>query len=70
MTPTQLQDMDDIALREAAERFCRPGVAIRVEPSTTLDLSALVSELVERFRPYAKAPDAFAFPTHEEEPAL
>ena len=29
-----------------------------------------VLELVHRFRPHAQAPDAYPFPTHEEEPAL
>ena len=65
MTPTQLQDMDDIALCEYVEN----GLAGR-GPMSTMDLPPILQELVERFRPYAKAPDAFAFPTHEEEPAL
>ena len=70
MTPTQLQDMDDIALCEHADAFCRPGALNPINPQNVADLVNTVSELVERFRPYAKAPDAFAFPTHEEEPAL
>lgn len=63
MTPTQLQDMDDIAL-------CEYATAWTQNAPLPDDLPDLISELVERFRPYAKAPDAFAFPTHEEEPAL
>lgn len=59
MTRTQLQEMDDIALIETAARWsCDPYD------------KAIIEELVDRFRPYAQAPDAYPFPTHEEEPAL
>ena len=57
MTRTQLQQMDDIALCEYAET-----------PAAAAAPSLLLLELVHRFRPHAQAPDAYPFPTHEEEP--
>lgn len=59
MTRTQLQEMDDIALCEYA-----------ASPAATAAPGLLLLELVDRFRPYAQAPDAYPFPTHEEEPTL
>lgn len=59
MTRTQLQQMDDIALIEFATDW----------PCEQHD-RAIMDELVHRFRPHAQAPDAYPFPTHEEEPAL
>lgn len=65
MTRTQLQQMDDIALCEAAERthefFERAGYQA---------VADMLAEIVHRFRPHAQAPDAYPFPTHEEEPTL
>lgn len=59
MTRTQIQQMDDIALCEYAET-----------PAAIPWSNLLLLELVDRFRPHAQAPDAYPFPTHEEEPAL
>jgi hypothetical protein len=62
--------MDDIALCEHAEAFNRPGALNPINPENVAALLGTVSELVDRFRPYAQAPDAYPFPTHEEEPTL
>lgn len=70
MTRTQLQQMDDIALCEHADAFNRPGALNPINPENVAALLGTVLELAHRFRPHAQAPDAYPFPTHEEEPAL
>lgn len=65
MTRTQLQQMDDIALCEEAEK-CQHGLALAGYQAQ----ADMVAELIHRFRPHAQAPDAYPFPTHEEEPTL
>ena len=67
MTRTQLQQMDDIALCEAAGRELEQA---DMGYSDNYSLCTFVEELVDRFRPHAQAPDAYPFPTHEEEPTL
>ena len=68
MKQSHLQMLDDIALCEHAKAFCRPGA---VNPINVQNVAALIdtlNEIVDRFRPHAQAPDAYPFPTHEEEP--